>query len=63
MINIGSHFGVIAFNGSALYAGAKSSVRHLSRAVARMRGVGCDVKVVAPCITETDHQHVALGCW
>ena len=33
IINIGSNFGVIAFSGRAVYAGAKSAVHHLSRAL------------------------------
>ena len=33
IINIGSNFGVIAFNGRAVYAGSKAAVHHLSRAL------------------------------
>ena len=33
IINIGSNFGVVAFQGRALYAGVKAGVHHLSRAL------------------------------
>src|SRR5688572_6561463 len=33
IINMGSNFGVIAFSGRAVYAGAKAAVHHLSRAL------------------------------
>jgi len=33
IINLGSNFGVVAFQGRAVYAGAKAAVHHLSRAL------------------------------
>jgi 2-deoxy-D-gluconate 3-dehydrogenase len=61
IINIGSNFGVIAFNGRAVYAGAKSAVHHLSRALSlEWAKQGVTVNVVAPCITETDSRKVIL---
>jgi 2-dehydro-3-deoxy-D-gluconate 5-dehydrogenase len=55
IINIGSNFGVIAFSGRAVYAGAKSAVHHLSRALSlEWAKSGVLVNVVAPCITETE---------
>ena len=55
IINIGSNFGEIAFNGRAVYAGAKSAVHHLSRALSlEWAKSGVVVNVVAPCITETE---------
>ena len=55
IINIGSNFGVIAFNGRAVYAGAKAAVHHLSRALSlEWAKSGVLVNVVAPCITETE---------
>ena len=55
IINIGSNFGVIAFNGRAVYAGAKAAVHHLSRALSlEWAKSGVTVNVVAPCITETE---------
>jgi 2-dehydro-3-deoxy-D-gluconate 5-dehydrogenase len=55
IINIGSNFGVIAFNGRAVYAGAKAAVHHLSRALSlEWAKSGVVVNVVAPCITETE---------
>jgi 2-dehydro-3-deoxy-D-gluconate 5-dehydrogenase len=55
IINIGSNFGVIAFKGRAVYAGAKAAVHHLSRALSlEWAKQGVIVNVVAPCITETD---------
>jgi NAD(P)-dependent dehydrogenase (short-subunit alcohol dehydrogenase family) len=55
IINIGSNFGVIAFKGRAVYAGAKAAVHHLSRALSlEWAKQGVLVNVVAPCITETE---------
>ena len=55
IINIGSNFGVIAFSGRAVYAGAKAAVHHLSRALSlEWAKSGVIVNVVAPCITETE---------
>ena len=55
IINIGSNFGVIAFNGRAVYAGSKAAVHHLSRALSlEWAKSGVVVNVVAPCITETE---------
>jgi NAD(P)-dependent dehydrogenase (short-subunit alcohol dehydrogenase family) len=61
IINIGSNFGVIAFNGRAVYAGAKAAVHHLSRALSlEWSKLGVTVNVVAPCITETESRKVIL---
>lgn len=61
IINIGSNFGVIAFSGRAVYAGAKAAVHHLSRALSlEWAKSGVTVNVVAPCITETDSRKVIL---
>jgi NAD(P)-dependent dehydrogenase (short-subunit alcohol dehydrogenase family) len=61
IINIGSNFGVIAFNGRAVYAGAKAAVHHLSRALSlEWARAGVTVNVVAPCITETESRKVIL---
>jgi 2-deoxy-D-gluconate 3-dehydrogenase len=61
IINIGSNFGVIAFSGRAVYAGAKAAVHHLSRALSlEWAKQGVTVNVVAPCITETDSRKVIL---
>jgi 2-dehydro-3-deoxy-D-gluconate 5-dehydrogenase len=61
IINIGSNFGVIAFNGRAAYAGAKAAVHHLSRALSlEWAKSGVTVNVVAPCITETESRKVIL---
>ena len=61
IINIGSNFGVIAFSGRAVYAGAKAAVHHLSRALSlEWAKSGVIVNVVAPCITETDSRKVIL---
>jgi NAD(P)-dependent dehydrogenase (short-subunit alcohol dehydrogenase family) len=61
IVNIGSNFGVIAFNGRAVYAGAKSAVHHLSRALSlEWAKSGVTVNVVAPCITETESRKVIL---
>jgi NAD(P)-dependent dehydrogenase (short-subunit alcohol dehydrogenase family) len=55
IINMGSNFGVVAFKGRAVYAGAKAAVHHLSRALSlEWAKDGVLVNVVAPCITETD---------
>ena len=61
IINIGSNFGVVAFSGRAVYAGAKAAVHHLSRALSlEWAKSGVHVNVVAPCITETDSRKVIL---
>ena len=61
IINIGSNFGVIAFSGRAVYAGAKAAVHHLSRALSlEWAKSGVIVNVVAPCITETESRKVIL---
>ena len=61
IINIGSNFGVIAFSGRAVYAGAKAAVHHLSRALSlEWAKSGVLVNVVAPCITETESRKVIL---
>ncbi len=61
IINIGSNFGVVAFNGRAVYAGAKAAVHHLSRALSlEWAKSGVHVNVVAPCITETESRKVIL---
>jgi NAD(P)-dependent dehydrogenase (short-subunit alcohol dehydrogenase family) len=55
IINIGSNFGVVAFKGRAVYAGAKAAIHHLSRALSlEWAKQGVIVNVVAPCITETE---------
>lgn len=61
IINIGSNFGVVAFKGRSVYAGAKAAVHHLSRALSlEWAGQGVTVNVVAPCITETESRKVIL---
>jgi len=61
IINIGSNFGVVAFNSRSVYAAAKSGVHHLSRALSlEWAKQGVLVNVVAPCITETDSRKVIL---
>ena len=61
IINLGSNFGVVAFSGRAVYAGAKAAVHHLSRALSlEWAKSGVTVNVVAPCITETDSRKVIL---
>jgi 2-deoxy-D-gluconate 3-dehydrogenase len=61
IINIGSNFGVVAFEGRAVYAGAKAGVHHLSRALSlEWAKHGVTVNVVAPCITETESRKVIL---
>ncbi|MGH9307835.1 MAG: SDR family NAD(P)-dependent oxidoreductase [Vicinamibacterales bacterium] len=61
IINIGSNFGVVAFQGRAVYAGAKANVHHLSRALSlEWARHGVSVNVVAPCITETESRKVIL---
>jgi 2-deoxy-D-gluconate 3-dehydrogenase len=61
IINIGSNFGVVAFQGRALYAGVKAGVHHLSRALSlEWAKHGVTVNVVAPCITETESRKVIL---
>jgi 2-deoxy-D-gluconate 3-dehydrogenase len=54
IVNIGSNFGVVAFQNRSVYAGAKAGVHHLSRALSlEWAKQGVNVNVVAPCITET----------
>ena len=61
IINIGSNFGVVAFKGRSVYAGAKAAVHHLSRALSlEWAAQGVTVNVVAPCITETESRKVIL---
>lgn len=61
IINIGSNFGVVAFQGRSVYAAAKAGVHHLSRALSlEWAKQGVIVNVVAPCITETDSRKVIL---
>jgi NAD(P)-dependent dehydrogenase (short-subunit alcohol dehydrogenase family) len=61
IINIGSNFGVVAFQGRSVYAGAKAAVHHLSRALSlEWARQGVTVNVVAPCITETDSRKMIL---
>ena len=61
IVNIGSNFGVVAFNGRAVYAGAKAAVHQLSRALSlEWAKSGVTVNVVAPCITETESRQVIL---
>jgi NAD(P)-dependent dehydrogenase (short-subunit alcohol dehydrogenase family) len=61
IINIGSNFGVVGFQGRSVYAAAKAGVHHLSRALSlEWARQGVLVNVVAPCITETDSRKVIL---
>ena len=61
IINIGSNFGIVAFQGRSVYAGAKAAVHHLSRALSlEWAKHGVTVNVVAPCITETESRKVIL---
>jgi NAD(P)-dependent dehydrogenase (short-subunit alcohol dehydrogenase family) len=61
IINIGSNFGVIAFEKRSVYAAAKAGVHHLSRALSlEWARQGVTVNVVAPCITETESRKVIL---
>ena len=61
IINLGSNFGIVAFQGRAVYAGAKAAVHHLSRALSlEWAKHGVTVNVVAPCITETESRKVIL---
>jgi NAD(P)-dependent dehydrogenase (short-subunit alcohol dehydrogenase family) len=61
IINIGSNFGIVAFPGRSVYAGAKAAVHHLSRALSlEWARHGVTVNVVAPCITETESRKVIL---
>jgi NAD(P)-dependent dehydrogenase (short-subunit alcohol dehydrogenase family) len=61
IINIGSNFGEVAFQGRAAYAAAKAGVHHLSRALSlEWARQGVIVNTVAPCITETDSRKVIL---
>jgi 2-dehydro-3-deoxy-D-gluconate 5-dehydrogenase len=61
IINMGSNFGVVAFNSRSVYAAAKAGVHHLSRALSlEWAKQGVLVNVVAPCITETESRKVIL---
>jgi NAD(P)-dependent dehydrogenase (short-subunit alcohol dehydrogenase family) len=61
IVNIGSNFGVVAFQGRSVYAAAKAGVHHLSRALSlEWAKHGVNVNVVAPCITETDSRRPIL---
>ena len=61
IINIGSNFGVVAFQGRAVYAAAKAGVHHLCRALSlEWAKDNVVVNGVAPCITETDSRKVIL---
>jgi 2-dehydro-3-deoxy-D-gluconate 5-dehydrogenase len=61
IINIGSNFGVVGFQGRSVYAAAKAGVHHLSRALSlEWARQGVTVNVVAPCITETDSRKMIL---
>ena len=61
IINIGSNFGVVAFQGRSVYAGVKAGVHHLARALSlEWAKHGVTVNVVAPCITETESRRVIL---
>jgi 2-deoxy-D-gluconate 3-dehydrogenase len=61
IVNIGSNFGVVAFQGRSVYAAAKAGVHHLSRALSlEWAKHGVNVNVVAPCITETDSRKPIL---
>jgi NAD(P)-dependent dehydrogenase (short-subunit alcohol dehydrogenase family) len=61
IINIGSNFGIVAFQGRSVYAGVKAGVHHLSRALSlEWAKQGVTVNVVAPCITETESRKVIL---
>jgi NAD(P)-dependent dehydrogenase (short-subunit alcohol dehydrogenase family) len=61
IVNIGSNFGVVAFQGRSVYAGVKAGVHHLTRALAlEWSRQNVRVNVVAPCITETDSRKVIL---
>ena len=61
IINIGSNFGVVAFEKRSVYAAAKAGVHHLSRALSlEWASQGVTVNVVAPCITETESRKIIL---
>jgi 2-deoxy-D-gluconate 3-dehydrogenase len=61
IINIGSNFGVVGFQGRAVYAAAKAGVHHLCRALSlEWAKQGVVVNGVAPCITETDSRKAIL---
>jgi 2-deoxy-D-gluconate 3-dehydrogenase len=54
IVNIGSNFGVVAFEGRSVYASAKAGVHHMARALSlEWARHGVTVNVVAPAITET----------
>jgi 2-deoxy-D-gluconate 3-dehydrogenase len=61
IVNIGSNFGVVAFEKRSVYAAAKAGVHHLSRALSlEWARQGVTVNVVAPCITETESRRNIL---
>ena len=61
IVNIGSNFGVVAFQGRSVYAAAKAGVHHLCRALSlEWARQGVVVNGVAPCITETSSRKVIL---
>jgi 2-deoxy-D-gluconate 3-dehydrogenase len=61
IVNIGSNFAISAFRTRAIYAGAKSAVHQLSRALSlEWAKDGVVVNVVAPCITETPSRRPIL---
>jgi 2-deoxy-D-gluconate 3-dehydrogenase len=61
IINIGSNFGVVAFEKRSVYAAAKAGVHHLSRGLSlEWARQGVTVNVVAPCITETESRRNIL---
>ncbi len=61
IVNIGSNFGIVAFEKRSVYAAAKAGVHHLSRALSlEWARQGVTVNVVAPCITETESRRNIL---
>jgi len=61
IVNIGSNFGVVAFEKRSVYAAAKAGVHHLSKALSlEWARQGVAVNVVAPCITETESRRNIL---
>ena len=63
IINIGSNFGVIAFSGRAVYAGAKAAGTYFTRLSLEWAKSGVRVNVVAPCITEQIAQSHPRAPW
>ena len=61
IINVGSNFGLVAFQGRSVYAAAKAGVHHLCRALSlEWARHGVLVNGVAPCITETASRKAIL---